>query len=203
MSKVAVFIGSDHETIAFNESGTLCVFLKKENKWDIIQKIPLTLNESMGLSRVREALLQAVKAMNGCKIIVAKKVYGVSYTVFETMQFSIWEVEGQPQTFLDDISAQETSYKKQDQDKSKVNNFTQQMEEGHYVINLQEMQSVNPSISSKQAIIPFLKKGVFKRIDIICSHTPPWIECEVPKYCLKMKTEQISLESYQVTLLSR
>ena len=206
MNKIAVFIGNSNETIDFDTSGMIKVFLKKDNEWDCVQEIPLVLNESMALKVARENLIQASKLIKECKIIVGKKVYGISYNVFETMGYSIWEYEGQPQAFLDEILEQELEYMAQEANRLKdipeEKSYIKQISEGHYFIDMQEMQLVNKNISSKQILMPFLKQGEFKILEIICTHVPPWIECEIEKSQLVMKVEKLEFEKDRITLIN-
>ncbi|WP_269849891.1 Fe-only nitrogenase accessory AnfO family protein [Methanosarcina horonobensis] len=45
---------------------------------------------------------------------------------------------------------------------------------GDFSINIEDIMFKNPDLSSKKILIPYLKKGEFNRLDVICSHVPKW-----------------------------
>jgi Fe-only nitrogenase accessory protein AnfO len=213
MDKIAVLLGSNNETISFDEEGMIKVFFKQNKGWSIVQEVPLILGAEKGLSGIREKITQAANTIKDCNIIVGKKVYGIAYNVFETLQFNIWETEGEPHTFLDDIFKQEERYRKEEMKKEikkeiiaseeslRGITYMNAIAEGHYEINLTQIQSENGTISSKQLLIPFLKKENFKKLDILCTHIPPWIENEIKKYQLQMEVVQLDVNNYTIRLL--
>jgi Fe-only nitrogenase accessory protein AnfO len=205
MSKIAVLIDKNDETTTFGKGATVEVFLKRGGEWEVIQKIEVVLEDSMGVSEVRQEAARIAKALGDCRLIVGKKVYGMAYNVFEAMKFAIWEIEGRPETFLDEIVEAEEAYVRQETNKEneKLNeeSYIKKLSEGHYLIDLLYMQSLDRSISSKQAIIPFLEKQPFDRLDIVCTHIPPWIETQTEKYAVRMKIEDLDNGNYNVMLL--
>jgi Fe-only nitrogenase accessory protein AnfO len=205
MNKIAVLIGKNEETTTFDKEAVVEVFLKKGGEWEVIQKIEVVLEESMGIAEVRQEAVRIAKALGDCRLIVGKKVYGMAYNVFETMKFAIWEIEGRPETFLDEVVEQEEAYVRQKMDKANEKlteeSYIKKLDEGHYLIDLLHIQSLDRSISSKQAIIPFLEKQLFERLDIVCTHIPPWIETQIEKYAVRMKIEGLDNGNYKVILL--
>lgn len=205
MSKIAVLIDKNDETTTFGKGATVEVFVKEGGEWEAIQKIEVVLEDSMGVAEVRQEAARIAKALGDCRLIVGKKVYGMAYNVFEAMKFAIWEIEGRPETFLDEIVEAEEAYVLQETNKEneKLNeeSYIKKISEGHYLIDLLHMQSLDRSISSKQAIIPFLEKQSFERLDIVCTHIPPWIETQTEKYAVRMKIEEIDNGNYNVMLL--
>ncbi|WP_069998311.1 Fe-only nitrogenase accessory protein AnfO [Cellulosilyticum sp. I15G10I2] len=205
MDKIAVLMGEGDETIAFSESGVIKVFLKKGGEWQIIQEIDLSINLCMSISSVRKKIIEIASVLDDCKIIVGRKVDGIAYNVFEAMAFSIWEFEGLPQNFLDYILEKEYEIQETNKQQSQLVKppYIEQLDDGYYKIDLEQVQTISPGISSKQVIMPVLEKQVFRRLDIICTHIPPWLENQIQKYQLKMEAESLCSGGYSVKLLRK
>ena len=48
------------------------------------------------------------------------------------------------------------------------------MNKGDFCLDMEKILLKNPEMTSKKILIPYLKNGEFKRLDIICSHIPKW-----------------------------
>lgn len=202
MNKIGVLLGKDNETISFAEVGRINIFLKEEGRWQVVQETLFTIDGSMGLRKVREHMIEIAKSLGDCKIIIGKKVEGIAYNVFESFGFSIWEFEGPAQNFLDYVIEKEDEIQKEQiqSPQSYKEGYIEKLNEDYYQIDLEEAQLANRNLSSKQILIPVLQNYPFKRLDIICSHIPPWIEKQIDNYRLEMQTENLCGGNYKVTL---
>ncbi len=73
-------------------------------------------------------------------------------------------------------------------------------ENGLYVFDFDKAMGVHKELSSKKMLIPFLQKGSFKTLSILCSHIMPWLEYYVEMYNLKMHSKREG-ERYLVTIV--
>lgn len=205
MNKIAVFLGSTNETETFDREGTIKVFQRNSESWEIVQEIPIVLGHTLGLNEMRKVITEAGNKIEDCRIIIGKKIDGISYHVFEGLHFSIWEYEGQPESFLEEVLMQEKEVEQEEErlkKEAEAKSYVEKISSEHFCVNLKAMQSSHRNWTSKQALIPLFQQREFKKLNIICSHIPPWIESEAKKYGLMMETESLCSGDYQITLLS-
>lgn len=205
MNNIAVVTGYDNETTTFECEAMIKVFSKKKEEWHVVQEIPFESKPPAGIDEVRETVEEAIKQIKDCRIIVLKKVSGVVYHILESMAFNIWEVDGQPQEWLDELLEQIIKEQKEEAEKKgkgNESNYFVRLGEGHFLIDLKEIQEADRNISSKQLLLPILKGEKLRQLDILCTHIPPWMACEVKQYGYTMKMQLLRAGNYKVTLSS-
>lgn len=207
MQKIAVYLDGNGRSMSFDASGKLSVFSKENDKWEIISEIPLTINKEDSINELREQIISAADKMGECRVIVGKSVFGLAFNVFNSKGYSIWEFDGEPQSFLDYIDEREEQQKKEEalaaatRENEEGDNFIQfeEVSDGCYKANLIELQQKFKA-TSKKLLIPFLNNCRFKELQLICGHIPPWIEYELDKYKLQMRSEKNDCNEYLITL---
>lgn len=200
MEKIAVFLKENGEIGSFTESKCVNIFVSEYGDWLIKKKLNLDLHNINNMKAIREAFLKLISEMEDCRIVVVNKAFGIPYSVFYAEDFSVWELEGKVGDILDSILIKEKEHEILEEKKKEEEEFAVKIDEGHYLIDLIKLQLLNPEISSKKAIIPFIKTRDFNKLDIKCCHVPPWIKNESEKNNLSMKIKEISKDDYQVTL---
>jgi hypothetical protein len=68
------------------------------------------------------------------------------------------------------------------------------------MIDLQELELINPEITSKKAIIPYLEKEDVKKIEVHCCHVPPWLVGKMDKGEILLSINEIKRNDYMVTV---
>lgn len=76
-------------------------------------------------------------------------------------------------------------------------------EEGRYYLNLIKLQVNKAAVSSKQALLPFLRGRNFKKLSVICNHIPPWLEGEIKNLKMKMDIERKTQKEYEVVISNK
>lgn len=201
MYEIGVFLEERDVISSFEEGKYVKIFVKDKYEWKI--KKVILINRSSGkkgIGEIREEYRSIVEQMDECKIIVAKKAFGIPYSVFYMADFSIWELEGSPLEFLDEIIKGEIEQEEMDEQEDEVG---KKIGEGHYFIDLQELELTNPEMSSKKAIIPYLKEEDVKKIDIHCCHVPPWLIKERDKGNIKMEIEEVKYNDFNVSIVCK
>ena len=62
---------------------------------------------------------------------------------------------------------------------------------GDFCLNMEEILSKNPYLTSKKILIPYLKNGEFNRLDVICSHIPRWFNTDFGVLGLEYETGDV------------
>lgn len=199
--KIAVFVGSDGQTIGFNEAGKVKVYIKDEEGWQVVKEIPFEINNLASTMAILENFRIMVESLDECKVFVAAEVKGLPYTILEGMRFNIWKTSGIPEDFLEYI------FEKEEQSKlEKLNSKSipapVEVEEGKYFIDLKAVMESNEKVTSKQVLLPFFQNTAFKELEVICTHVPPWFNVEFQKLNFKTQVKAIDEGGFKVKVFS-
>lgn len=202
--EIAVLLNSDGETSSFNESGVIKVFSKQEGEWNKTKEVLFNIEENINIMCFRENIVSIVNFLGNCKIFVARYISGIAYNILDTMGFSSWEIHGVPEKFLDSLLEDEKLYKLNKLSTEKKFNSlaapVQTSNEGFFYMNLKELQNSNSNLSTKQALLPFLKNTAFYELELLCSHIPPWFEAEFKKMNLTADIHELGHNEYKINI---
>ncbi|KOA18621.1 iron only nitrogenase protein AnfO [Clostridium homopropionicum DSM 5847] len=202
--EIAVFLNYKGETTTFNENGIVRVYLKDDTEWKVIKEIPFGINHLKSLKEIREAIRKMADNLNKCRVFVAAEMIGIPYTIFESMGFNLWKIEGVPSEFLDHVLENEEQERINNLNK---NNKTVPMpvkndENGNYHIDLKIILESNEMVTSKQILLPFLHKTKFNELQIRCGHVPKWFEGEFKKLGFRWEIENINKNELNIKVYS-
>lgn len=205
LKKIAVYLGETGECTSLQDKGRVVIYEKSQGQWEIIQEVQFSWEKGGGnLKEMRQKIEEMIKALGDCRIFAALSVNGVPYHALEKAGFQVWECEGRPQEFLDDILAQE--------EEARLALAEEGAEEvpapldlgnGFYTISLKEIQQKNSQFTSKQVLLPFLRQGQFYSLEIICTHLPKWLELEMLGEKFTSQVEQLKLGELKVVLAKK
>ncbi|OOM73500.1 iron only nitrogenase protein AnfO [Clostridium puniceum] len=199
MYEIGVFLEERDVISSFEEAKYVKIFKKDNNVWKAKKSIIINRNNgAKGISQIREEYKKLVDQMDECKIVVVNKAFGIPYSVFYLQDFSIWELEGEPLKYLDEIVKSEIEQETMEVQEEEIG---QKIKEGHYFIDLLELEITNPEMSSKNAIIPYMKQEDVKKIDIHCCHVPLWLIKERDKGNIKMEVEEVKGNDFNVSIV--
>lgn len=200
VDKVAVIANDSGETTFVQQFGKIIIYEKHEEQWISKREIEYTVDIFKGTKGIRESLQEIVKYLGDCRVIVGSEVSGVFYNILDMENFKIWEFNGNIEDFFDYIIA--NSNEQIDICNTENNEVSEPIgtgEEGCYYLDLIKLQVNKASVSSKQALLPFLKVGNFKKLSVVCKHVPPWLEGTIRSMKMKMDIEKKQKE-YEVTI---
>ncbi|MFZ5597621.1 MAG: Fe-only nitrogenase accessory AnfO family protein [Bacillota bacterium] len=176
---IAVFKGKDGMTVPLYEKGRLTVYRKKHGLWSVLREREFLLDRKLGMKGLRSGMEEAAAFLSGCKIFVGLDITGIPYYVLEKHGFSIWEYEGKPESFLDVILEKEEESRASEKDNKYLAPCPEEIFPGCYRISIKEIQENNTGFTSKQVLLPFLRRGCFYSLEVYCNHVPPWLEAEL------------------------
>ncbi len=179
--QIATVVGEDGITSALNSGGTVTVYKRSEGQWAEDRSTAFSLEGSKGLVEMRSRMGELVKFLGPCKILVAKSASGVPYFELEKAGFTVWEIPGAPESFLEQVwSEEEKAEAERAAPPPPIEPMPTPVEEspGNYAINIRDIQKCRPELSSKKVLQQFIRKGQFRTLVIVCDHVPPWIEME-------------------------
>lgn len=179
--EIAVHTSRRGETAAINESGTILVYRQQMGIWGVERQLAFTLKQDKGLREMRSQMAEVIEFLENCKIFVASSITGVPYYELERIGCSVWEFAGKPVDFLEYIIEKEDEAEQEQltaQAKPVIIPIPEHIGNGHYRLSIKAVQEADSGVTTKQILMPFLKKGNFYQLEIICNHVPPWLELE-------------------------
>jgi len=201
MSKdIAVCIGENGETATLYDKGKIAVYRKKRGIWSVIKEEKYFSFSGLGMQELRGKMAELIGFLNGCRVFVGLSVTGVPYFELRKSLFSIWETVGKPVEFLDYVLQKEEEAPEPEQEKKGIQLAPIEVFKGCYRISLKEIQEKNTGVTSKQALLPFLRQGDFHSLEVLCSHVPPWLEAELTTGKLSGTVEKIRNNELKVTI---
>jgi Fe-only nitrogenase accessory protein AnfO len=198
--RIAAFVDTEGNTQSFESSGTVHIYEKKDDlQWRRVSVVPFCIEKTMNLKDIRKSIHTIAPSLYGCRAFITRYNMGIFNAIFEEeLHIHIFSIEGSPLVALDKvrelIKLEFIEAVKRAESCKQQNNSTSPISvgdstKGLYRINLVEVQKKNESMNSKEILVPFFEKNKFVELEIICLHTPKWIERELTDLNFTVKTE--------------
>jgi Fe-only nitrogenase accessory protein AnfO len=179
-AEIAVHLGESGHTASLYQKGKIAVYRKNMGRWTLLREMDFTLDSGLGLREAREKMREVTAFLDGCHVFVGLNVSGVPYFELEKSGIGVWEFEGTPLSFLDSIlEKEEADQVFRDSREKAALPVPEEISGGCYRISIKKIQEENSGITSKQVLLPFIRRGGFYSLEILCSHVPPWLEAEI------------------------
>ncbi|GBG55204.1 hypothetical protein SPFL3102_00630 [Sporomusaceae bacterium FL31] len=202
---IAVAVEPTGSTTSLYEPGRILVYRKEQGNWQVVQEFHYDLEQDKGVRHMRQKVDEVVRFVAAeSQVFVGLSVIGIPYFELEKAGLSIWEFEGQPEEFLDYIIAQEEEAQiARDQIQPVAIPEPKETAPGHYAISLKEIQENHSGVTTKQVLQPFVQKGAFSNLEILCNHVPPWLEAMAMEKNYGYLKEQINSKEIKVSLAKK
>ena len=140
MNEIAVFLDEKNEISSFIEAKCVKIFEKKEDLWKVKKEILVErTSDGKGIKEIREEYINLVKQMEDCKIVIVNKAFGIPYSVFYAEDFSVWELEGNPLNFLDEIIIKEKEEEEREESQEEI---AKELEEGYFLYRFNGIRTI-------------------------------------------------------------
>ena len=202
-NKIAVVLNNNNELSSFEEGAVLMVFSKETADWRVVDEVVYFLDTTLELQAVREKIKTVIAGLEDCRVVVGKPIRGLSYNILERLGYEIFEADMLSETLLEEISQELEAVKENPPNEVEEVPTAPYMtsKEGEYFLNLILLQNKHPEISSKKALLPFIEGTVFYRLEVICSHVPPWFENQFPQKGLSYSVEERGPDGLKVSII--
>ncbi|THF65929.1 Fe-only nitrogenase accessory protein AnfO [Pseudothauera nasutitermitis] len=202
--KITAHVNARGEPASLYEPGRLRLYEQTEENgrqgWRVLHDVALEISEDMPLQAVKAALHGAAAHMEDSKVLLSGSVRGMPYSVFqEELGYRIWKSEGPLLAQLDTVARKEA-----EQAASKRYDIValasrpvpapvqlSDAEPGCFWIDLAEALKYVPTPTSRQILIPFLERGQFRKLEIVCDHIPKWMAWEMERLDLSAESEAV------------
>ncbi|HWR39633.1 MAG TPA: Fe-only nitrogenase accessory AnfO family protein [Patescibacteria group bacterium] len=176
---IAVFVGDNGQTASPGENGSVQIYRRRQGSWSLHRSRDFQLDPAQGLRENRRQLADLVQFLGDCDVFVGRSVTGIPFFELEKQGASVWECEGAPREFLDDILQQEEARRAARQAEVQMPPPVREITPGIFAVSLKEIQEGHHGLTSKQVLLPLLRRPALIRLEIRCGHVPPWLETEL------------------------
>jgi hypothetical protein len=179
MEKIAVFTDKDSKLCEFFNADRFQIYEKSGTDWKITNtaNFEKIVPSSPALTRKNTAAL--LPLLDNCDTIAGGTLVGIPFSVFDIAGKHIFEISETTNEIFDDIieeiknsNADACAREAIIKDAKPVETSTP----GVYFLDLIALQTEFPQVTSKKAMMDFLKDTPLVSLRLICKHIPPWIE---------------------------
>lgn len=201
--KIAVIFNEANELSTFEAGKCILIFNKEDSVWTVTEEIQYELDTSLSMSDIRDFIRTVILRLGDCKIVVGRAFTGLPYNIFDRMGFEIFESDTVSDMLFNEIFADVSAAA---QGKSSLEYPVSPVpsgKDGEYFLNLIDLQEHHTGISSKKALQPFIDSTPFYKLEVVCSHIPPWFETVLPQKKLVYSSEELEKNKYKVSIYKK
>ncbi len=181
MVTIGILMNNEHEIASMANGDRVAVYAKNDGSWYVQEEITECFQKFDAATQMRPLMAALVQEMKGCRILAAAVLTGIPYMVLDKEGFMICEADVFSEQLLEEIAYdfEKTCREKSEQQNAAADDYPAQPYEtkttGIYTIDLKRLMKAHPDMSSKKALVPFLQKGMFCQLQVICDHVMPWL----------------------------
>ncbi len=204
-NKIAAIFNEAQELSTFEDGAFFLVFDRQSGQWQVREEIAFSLDTAAPISDIRDSIRTIILKLEDCNTLLVKSVSGLPYNILERMGFDIFEAEAFSNSLLEDIRSEldEAANASAAPSSSAPTSPVPTGVEGVYFLNLIELQEEHPEISSKKALQSFIEISPFYKLEVICSHIPPWFDTILPQRKLAFTSDEIEKNKLKVTIFKK
>ena len=183
--RIAVVENSNLRTTSILEPGLIAVYEYKCGKWKVIRRFENPVCRAGTIAQLRTSLDAVIRQFDGAVIVAAREIPGLALSIIEEAGLGISLTDDPTADILDPIRNELLAVMQNQPEKLKETDIKRYLESvpdtpgqdsGHFRLDMRSALSSHPDLTSKGLLMPFLEKRDFTRLDVICSHIPPWFD---------------------------
>jgi len=179
MNRIAVFTNDKKEICDFFDAGLLLIFERGEAGWETTSEKRFEKIVPSNPALTRENTQTLLPLVEGCDVLAGGSLVGIPFSVFDRAGLHIFEIGAINDELFDSIIADLRDADAAAAAKEKIIRDAKPVETstpGVYFLDLIALQKECPEITSKKAMMDFLKDTPLLELRLVCKHIPPWIE---------------------------
>jgi len=179
MSKIAVFTNKDSQICDFFDAERFMIFERGEKGWETISEKNFEKIAPSNPALTRKSTEALLPLIEDCDILAGGALVGIPFTVFDRAGFHIFEIGAMNDEVFDGIIEDLRNADSEAAAKEKIIREAKPVETstpGVYFLDLIALQRECPEVTSKKAMMDFMKDTPFLELCLVCKHIPPWIE---------------------------
>jgi hypothetical protein len=185
--QVIAAVNMTGELASFTDARRFELYEKKQSKWRKADSYEL-LNKPETVQTFRDTIVELSAHFQSCRVVVSQKASGIAYQTLDRSGYAIFEADTLTDRLLDgvlcDIEAAQAV-----QDTPPMEPFSPNGD-GNYFFDLARLQKTCPGVSSKKALMNFMRTSAFLSFELVCDHLPPWMEDVMKQKGLEYRTQR-------------
>ena len=189
--RFVVLLDEDYQITDFFQTRMLAIYEKKED-WDFVNyiKIPHDSGTLRPHITKRVDVICSYMKENNSTMLLGGTIVGLPYYMFHANGVNMCEIDYISQTVFQSIYEDFYEEHKEEIIEEVPPYPIATNEEGVYFLNFDKAIGFHPESSSKKMLLPFLDKGSFRCLSILCSHIMPWLETYAAQHNMKMNAQK-------------
>lgn len=201
--RLAAYVNPENIITGLKSKGSVKLYEQGENEWAEIGDFPMDVNEAEDLEDLQSILKGTVAQFENCNILIAEDMTGVMNAILDSVGIKTWRSEGDVYGALGYIASVEEKELLESMAVSPEPVLKGSECGGKYHINLVETLKTFPKLNSRDILLPFITRGEFKSLEIICEHTPKWLESDADKLNLTVHHPTLSAKGLRVVVVPK
>ncbi|EIQ02156.1 Fe-only nitrogenase accessory protein AnfO [Opitutaceae bacterium TAV1] len=198
--KIAAYVNEEGKAVSFNARGMVRIYKRRSGIWVNMTGFPLELRRDAGLAEFQAAFTHMIARLEDCRIFIVDEIRGVPCAILDSMGFRLWQVAGPVLEQLDLVAGKTQEEADNATSASRAPVPVGDPRDGFYRLNLRQVLRSDASLNSRQVLIPFLEAGAFRKLEVLCDHTPRWMEKELERLHLRADSEDWETSGVRITL---
>ncbi len=206
MNKVGVILNEKKELASFTDGIRVDVYEKSTSRWNKASEVKDCFRNKESVSHMHAFLNQLITELKDCRILIGTVITGIPYLELDKAGFMLCEAEKLSEELLSTVIG---DYEKRMRESEESSMSPEEEypcrpyrteEAGRYELDLRKLQKVHPEISSKQALLPFIRESEFSMLTVYCDHIMPWLDGRLEAYGLTYKAKKLEQGGYKVEI---
>jgi Fe-only nitrogenase accessory protein AnfO len=209
MIKIGVVLNNGNQITSLLEATKVEIYEQSGLEWSKTSEITKCFKTRNSMNEMREFLNELIAQLGDCKILVASILTGIPFMILDKEGFMLCEAEVFSRQLLEEIASDYTKMKQdielaKEKGVNSANDYPTRPFEtkvpGIFEFDMRKLQEIHPDISSKKALIPFLKEVKFYQLKVFCGHVMPWLDRELPILGFDYQVEKLEEQGYLVQI---
>jgi Fe-only nitrogenase accessory protein AnfO len=201
--RLAAYVNPENIITGLKQRGSVKLFEQNENDWDLVADLPMDVNEAEDLEQLQSILKDTVAQFEDCAILIAEDMTGVMNAILESVDIKTWRSEGYVYDVLNYIASEEERELLESMAVAPEPVLKGSECAGMYHLNLVDTLKVYPKLNSREILIPFIMRGGFKSLEIICEHAPKWLQTDAEKLNVTVHSKTLSTKGIRLVLVPK
>lgn len=201
--RLAAYVSSEGIISGLKEKGSVIMYEQADDGWQEIGVFPMDVNTAEDLEQLQTIIKSVAAQLKECSVLIARDMTGVMNAILDSVGIKTWRAEGNIYDELPFIAGEE---ERELLESMMVGPepISQGSEcSGKFGINLVETMKAFPKLNSREILIPFLMRGSFRSLEIICEHPPKWLETDADKLNVSVQSKALSTKGIKMIVVPK
>ncbi len=206
MTKIGVILNQEEQITSLMEGSKVAIYKKVDQSWVKTCEITECFSGRSSMGQMRVFLGQLIAELQDCKVLVASILTGIPFMILDKEGFMLCEAEELTEQLFEEIAFDYEKMKidKEQATKTPLEDYPtkpfETTESGIFELDMRKLQECHPEMSSKMALIPFLKEVKFYKLLVYCNHVMPWLDRELPVLGYTYQSSRLEDQGYLVEI---